>query len=120
MTKKQKQKIHSVVQTTLKIIGCSSLFIGMTVALGKSNPDMEIFAYLSMIFGTLLIIIHSCRDNDHMYLLVSSAGFLLIGNAFLGTETALMLMPELAMAEDQGWFAKYGKVIVEVLRTVIK
>jgi hypothetical protein len=55
-----------------------------------------------------------------MYLLVSSAGFLLIGNAFLGTETALMLMPELAMAEDQGWFAKYGKVIVEVLRTVVK
>ena len=120
MTKKQKQRIHNIVQSTLKIVGCTFLFLGMTMALGKSNPDMEIFAYLSMIFGTLLIIIHSFRDNDHMYLLVSSAGFLLIGNAFLGTETAFMLMPELAMAEDQGWFAKYGKVIVEVLRTVVK
>ena len=119
MTKKQKQKVHGAIQTSLKIIGCSSLFIGMTVALGKSNPDMEIFAYLSMIFGTLLIIVHSFRDNDHMYLLVSSAGFLLIGNAFLGTETALMLMPELAMTEDQGWFAKYGKVIVEVIKAIV-
>ena len=45
MTKKQKQKVHGAIQTSLKIIGCSSLFIGMTVALGKSNPDMEIFAY---------------------------------------------------------------------------
>ena len=120
MTNKQKKQVNNFIQTTLKVIGCSFLFIGMTVALGKSNPDMEIFAYLTMIIGTLLIIIHSFRDHDHMYLLVSSAGFLLIGNAFLGTETAFMLMPELAMAEGQGWFAKYGKVIVEVLRTVVK
>jgi len=118
MTRKQKKQINNFIQSTLKIVGCSALFIGMTVALGES-ADMEIFAYMSMILGTTFVIVHSFRANDHMYLLVSSAGFLLIGNAFLGTETALMLMPELAMAEDQGWFAKYGKVIVEVLKTVV-
>jgi len=119
MTKKNKARVSNFIQNTVKIVGCSFLFIGMTLILGQSNPDMEITAYSLMIMGTICIMTHSFNANDHMYLLVSSAGFLLVGHAFLGTETAQVLFPEIAMAEDQGWFAKYGKVFVEILKAVV-
>ena len=95
------------------------MFIGMTLILGQSNPDMEITAYSLMLVGTICIMTHSFRGNDHMFLLVSSAGFLLVGHSFLGTETAQILFPEIAMSEEQGWFAKYGKVFVEILKAVV-
>tara|TARA_B000000475_G_C15801670_1_gene367826 strand:+ start:48 stop:404 length:357 start_codon:yes stop_codon:yes gene_type:complete len=117
MTNKQKKQFSNFVQSTLKLLGCSLLFLGMTMALGQ-NADMELVSYALLFVGTILIMTHSFRGNDHMFLLVSSAGFLLVGNAFLGTETALALMPELAMTEDQGWFAKYGKLFVEILKAV--
>ncbi|MDB4335327.1 hypothetical protein OAA05_00645 [bacterium] len=119
MTSKQKKQMHNFVQSTLKIVGCAFLFIGMTMALGV-NPHMELTSYLLLFVGTLLIIIHSFRDNDHMYLLVASAGFVLVGGAFLDTETAIMWANEygIALTEEQGWFAKYGKVIVEIIKQV--
>jgi len=119
MTKKQKQKIHNIVQSTLKIVGCAFLFLGMTMALGV-NPHMELTSYLLLFAGTLMIIVHSFRDNDHMYLLVSSAGFVLVGGAFLDTETAIMIANNygIALTEEQGWFAKYGKVFVEIIKAV--
>jgi uncharacterized membrane protein YqgA involved in biofilm formation len=109
-----------MIQSTLKIVGCSFLFIGMTMALGV-NPHMELIAYLLLFVGTLLIIVHSFRNNDHMYLLVSSAGFVLVGNAFLDTETALTLANQygIALTEEQGWFSKYGKVLVEVIKEMV-
>jgi hypothetical protein len=71
--------------------------------------------------GTLAIMIFSFRDNDHMFLLVSSAGFVLVGNSFLDTETAIMIANNygIALTEEQGWFAKYGKVIVEVIKAIV-
>jgi hypothetical protein len=119
MTNKHKKQVHNFVQSTFKIVGCSLLFLGLTMSLGISvNPHMELTAYMMLFIGTILIMTHSFRGNDHMFLLVSSAGFLLVGNGFLGTETALALMPELAMTEDRGWFAKYGKLFVEILKAV--
>lgn len=119
MTSKQKKQMHNFVQTTLKIVGCAFLFIGMTMALGV-NPHMELTSYLLLFVGTLMIMVHSFRDNDHMYLLVSSAGFVLVGGAFLDTETAIQIANNygIALTEEQGWFAKYGKVFVEIIKAV--
>lgn len=121
MTSKQKKQINSFVQGTLKIVGCSLLFLGMTMALGISiNPHMELYSYLLLFVGTMFIMIHSYRCNDHMFLLVSSAGFVLVGNSFLDTETAIMIANNygIALTEEQGWFAKYGKVFVEIIKAV--
>lgn len=121
MTNKQKKQIHNIIQGTLKIVGCSILFIGMTMALGINvNPHMELTSYMLLFIGTLMIMIHSFRDNDHMYLLVSSAGFVLVGGAFLDTETAIQIANNygIALAEEQGWFAKYGKVFIEIIKAV--
>tara|TARA_B100001109_G_C18828261_1_gene458157 strand:+ start:928 stop:1296 length:369 start_codon:yes stop_codon:yes gene_type:complete len=121
MTRKQKKQIDNFVQSTLKIVGCSLLFLGLTMCLGVSlNPHMELYAYLMLFAGTMLIMTHSLRGKDHMYLLVSSAGFLLVSNAFLGTETAIMLADSygIALTEEQTWFAKYGKLFVEILKAV--
>lgn len=122
MTSKQKKQISNFVQGTFKVLGCSLLFLGMTMALGIGiNPHMELYAYMLLFIGTLLIMIHSFRCNDHMFLLVSSAGFVLVGNSFLDTETAIMIANNygIALTEEQGWFAKYGKVIVEVIKAIV-
>jgi len=121
MTNRQKKQINRIVQATLKIVGCAFLFIGMTMALGIGvNPHMELTAYMLLFVGTAMIMIHSFRDNDHMYLLVASAGFVLVGGAFLDTETAVMIANNygIALTEEQGWFAKYGKVFVEIIKAV--
>ena len=94
----------------------------MTMALGiKINPHMELTAYLMLFGGTILIMTHSFRSNDHMFLLVSSAGFLLVGNSFLDTETAIQLANYygIALTEEEGWFAKYGKLFVEIIKAVV-
>ena len=121
MTNKQKKQMHNFVQTTLKIVGCSLLFLGLSMSLGISyNPHMELYAYLMLFAGTIIIMAHSLRGQDHLYLLVSSAGFLLVSNAFLGTETAIMLADSygIALTEEQTWFAKYGKLFVEILKAI--
>ena len=81
---------------------------------------MEIYAYPMLFGGTVIIMTHSLRGKDHLYLLVSSAGFLLVSNAFLGTDTAIQLANSYGIAptEDQTWFAKYGKLFVEILKAV--
>ena len=117
-----KKRINNMIQGTFKVSGCSLLFLGMTLALGiNTNPHMELYAYILLFIGTLLIMIYSFRANDHMFLLVSSAGFVLVGNSFLDTETAILIANDygIALTEEQGWFAKYGKVIVEVLKSVV-
>ena len=122
MTAKQKKQVSNFIQSTLKIVGCSILFLGMTMALGISiNPHMELTAYMLLFTGTILLMTHSFRGNDHMFLLVSSAGFVLVGNAFLDTETAIMIANNygIALTEDEGWFAKYGKLFVEILKAVV-
>ena len=84
MTRKQKKHLHNIVQTTMKIVGCSLLFLGMSMGLGIStNVHMEIIAYVMLFLGSIIMIIHSFRGNDHMFLLVSSAGFLLVSNAYV-------------------------------------
>lgn len=122
MTAKQKKQLSNFIQSTLKLVGCSLLFLGMTMALGiKINPHMELTAYLMLFSGTILIMTHSFRSNDHMFLLVSSAGFLLVGNSFLDTETAIQLANHygIALTEEEGWFAKYGKLFVEIIKAVV-
>ncbi len=121
MTNKQKKKLHNILQSTLKIVGCSLLFLGMSMGLGiTTSGHMEIIAYIMLFLGTIIMIIHSFRGNDHMVLLVSSAGFLLISNAFLDTPTAFLIaeMYGIALTEDQGWFATYGKLFVEILKAI--
>ena len=121
MTRKQKKQIDNFVQTALKVVGCYLLFLGLTMSLGiANNPHMELYAYLMLFAGTITIMTHSLRSMDHLYLLVSSAGFLLVSNAFLGTETAIMLADSygIALTEEQTWFAKYGKLFVEILKAV--
>ena len=121
MTNKQKKKLHNIVQSTLKIVGCSLLFLRMSIGLGiTTSVHMEIIAYIMLFLGTIIMIIHSFRGNDHMVLLVSSAGFLLISNAFLDTPTAFLIaeMYGIALTEDQGWFATYGKLFVEILKAI--
>ena len=73
MTNKHKKQVHNFVQSTFKIVGCSLLFLGLTMSLGISvNPHMELTAYMMLFIGTILIMTHSFRGNDHMFLLVSS------------------------------------------------
>lgn len=122
MTKKQKQQIHNIVQSILKIGGTSFLFIGMTLAMGvKNNIHIEIYSYLSLFIGSVLFIAHSFRANDHMLLLVSVAGFTLVGNVFLDTETAMMIANNygIALTEEQGFFAKYGQLIVTIIKELV-
>tara|TARA_B100000900_G_C20574350_1_gene714696 strand:- start:1246 stop:1614 length:369 start_codon:yes stop_codon:yes gene_type:complete len=121
MTSKQKKQVNNFIQSALKLVGCSLLFLGMTMALGiKINPHMELTAYIMLFAGTILIMTHSFRANDHMFLLVASAGFLLVGNSFLDTETAIQIANNygIALAEEEGWFAKYGKLFVEIIKAV--
>ena len=44
-----------------------------------------------------------------------------MGNAFLDTETAMTLANNygIALTEEQGWFAKYGKVFVEIVKELV-
>jgi len=122
MTKKQKDRVNNIVQLTLKIIATSFVFIGLTLALGiKNNVHIEIYSYLALFVGVLLYIIHSYRANDHMLLLVSVAGFTLVGNLFLDTETAHMIANSygIALTEEQGWFAKYGSLLVSILKELV-
>ena len=122
MTKKQKDRVNNIVQLTLKIIATSFGFIGLTLALGiKNNAHIEIYSYLALFVGVLLYIIHSYRANDHMLLLVSVAGFTLVGNLFLDTETAHMIANSygIALTEEQGWFAKYGSLLVSILKELV-
>ena len=122
MTKKQKDRVNNIVQLTLKIIATSFVFIGLTLALGiKNNAHIEIYSYLALFVGVLLYIIHSYRANDHMLLLVSVAGFTLVGNLFLDTETAHMIANSygIALTEEQGWFAKYGSLLVSILKGLV-
>ena len=121
MTAKQKRQVNNFIQSSLKLVGCSLLFLGMTMALGVDlNPHMELTAYILLFTGTILMMTHSFRGHDHMFLLVSSAGFLLVGHAFLETETAIQIANNygIALSEEQGWFAKYGKLFVEILKAV--
>ena len=47
MTNKQKKQLSNFIQSTLKLVGCSLLFLGMTMALGVGlNPHMELTAYI--------------------------------------------------------------------------
>jgi len=122
MTKKQKDRVNNIIQVTLKIIATSFVFIGLTLALGiKNNAHIEIYSYLSLFVGVLLYIIHSYRANDHMLLLVSVAGFTLVGNLFLDTETAMQIANSygIALTEEQGFFAKYGSLIVSILKELV-
>jgi len=122
MTKKQKDRVNNIIQVTLKIIATSFVFIGLTLALGiKNNAHIEIYSYLSLFVGVLLYIIHSYRANDHMLLLVSVAGFTLVGNLFLDTETAMQIANSygIALTEEQGFFAKYGNLIVSILKELV-
>lgn len=122
MTKKQKDRVNNIVQLTLKIIATSFVFIGLTLALGiKNNAHIEIYSYLALFVGVLLYIIHSYRANDHMLLLVSVAGFTLVGNLFLDTETAHMIANSygIALTEEQGWFAQYGSLLVSILKELV-
>ena len=56
-----------------------------------------------------------------MLLLVSVAGFTLVGNLFLDTETAHMIANSygIALTEEQGWFAKYGSLLVSILKELV-
>lgn len=122
MTKKQKDRVSNIIQITLKIVATSFVFIGLTLALGiKNNAHIEIYSYLALFVGVLLYIIHSYRANDHMLLLVSVAGFTLVGNLFLDTETAMMIANSygIALTEEQGWFAKYGSLFVSILKELV-
>jgi|TARA_B100001057_G_C22234444_1_gene713269 uncharacterized protein with PQ loop repeat len=122
MTKKQKDRVNNIFQLALKITATSFVFIGFTLALGiKNNAHIEIYSYLCLFIGVLLYIIHSYRSNDHMLLLVSVAGFTLVGNLFLDTETANMIANSygIALTEDQGWFAQYGSLLISILKELV-
>jgi hypothetical protein len=71
--------------------------------------------------GIVLYIIHFYRANDHMLLLISVAGFTLVGNVFLDTETAIQIANSygIALTEEQGWFAQYGNLIVSILKELV-
>ena len=45
----------------------------------------------------------------------------LTGNLFLDTETALMIADAygIALTEEQGWFAKYGNVLVSIIKELV-
>jgi len=49
------------------------------------------------------------------------AGFTLVGNVFLDTETAIQIANSygIALTEEQGWFAQYGNLIVSILKELV-
>src|SRR5210317_2250637 len=122
MTRKQKTKINNMVMNILKIFATTFIFVGLTLAMGiKNNAHIEIYSYLSLFIGIILYIIWCYRQNDHMMLLVSVAGFTLVGNVFLDTETAMMIANSygIALTEEQGFFAKYGQLMVSIIKELV-
>jgi hypothetical protein len=49
-------------------------------------------------------------------MLLSTIGFAIVVGALLDTESARLLVPELALYEEEGFFTKYGKIIITVLK----
>jgi len=122
MTKKNKIAMSNALQLALKITATCFIFVGLTLALGiKNNAHIEIYSYLALFVGTFVYIIHSYRANDHMVLLLAVAGFTLTGNLFLDTETAMLIADNygIALSEEQGFFGKYGSLIVSVLKELV-
>ena len=67
-------------------------FLGMTMALGVDlNPHMELTAYILLFTGTILMMTSVLEGMTSCSLLRPSAGFLLVGHAFLETETAIQI-----------------------------
>jgi len=119
---KTKKQINNVLMFTLKMFATAFVFVGLTLAMGvKNNAHIELYSYISLFLGVVLFIIHSYRANDHMLLLVSVAGFTLVGNVFLDTETAMMIANNygIALTEEQGFFAKYGQLIVTIIKELV-
>ena len=56
-----------------------------------------------------------------MLLLLSVTGFTLVGNVFLDTETAIMIADSygIALVEEEGFFAKYGSLIISILKELV-
>ena len=120
MTKRTKTKITNAMLTGLKIVSTVFVFAGLTLAM-SGNFHMEIYSLSTIMIGCLGYMIHSFKTNDHMILLISVAGFTLAGNLFLGTDTAILIADQygIALTEEQGWFAKYGNVLVSIIKELV-
>lgn len=120
MTKRQKTKITNALLTGLKIVASIFVFVGLTLTT-SNNFHIELYCYLSLMIGTILFMIYFWRANDHLLLLLTVTGFAVVGDAFLHTETAILIANNygIALTEEQGWFAKYGNVLVSIIKELV-
>ena len=101
--------------TSIKWIATVLVAFGLSMQLA-TGEDI-VLASLSFLFtGIVLFIVYSIMSNDRSVMLLSTIGFAVTVGALLDTETARLLVPELAIYEEEGFFKKYGKIIITVLK----
>ena len=92
---------------------------GLTMQLATSSDENILIGSLSLIFtGVILFITYSIWDHDKSTMLLSSIGFAVVVGALLDTETARIIAEHsgLAITDEVGFFTKYGKIIISVLK----
>lgn len=119
MNKKQQKQIVAVCKSVLKWTATVMLAFGLTMQLATSSDENILIGSLSLIFtGVILFIIYSIWDHDKSTMLLSSIGFAVVVGALLDTETARIIAEHsgLAITDEVGFFTKYGKIIISVLK----
>jgi hypothetical protein len=117
MNKKQKEKLFNGCSSFVKWTATIILAFGLSMQLSTTGSEDIVIASLGLMFtGVVLFIVYSIISHDRSVMLLSTIGFAVIVGALLDTESARLLVPELAIYEEEGFFTKYGKIIITVLK----
>ena len=117
MSKKQRQQLFDGCASSVKWFATILLAFGLSMQLSTGASDDIVIASLGLCFtGIVLCIVYSIMAHDRSIMLLSTIGFAIVVGALLDTESARLLVPELALYEEEGFFTKYGKIIITVLK----
>tara|TARA_R110001606_G_scaffold4915_11_gene23363 strand:- start:3832 stop:4197 length:366 start_codon:yes stop_codon:yes gene_type:complete len=121
MTKKQKENLLIGCANVFKWVATVLLAVGLSMQLTISTEEM-LLASLGLIFtGTVTFIIYGLISHDRSIQLLSTIGFVVVVGSLLDTETARIIAEHsgLALTDEVGFFTKYGKIIITVLKEFV-
>ena len=118
MTKKQKEKIFNGCSTFVKWSGSIFVAIGLSMQLSITSEEMLIGSLGLLFTGVVFFIAYGIMTHDRSIQLLSTIGFVVAVGSLLDTETARIIAEQsgLALTEEEGFFTKYGKIIITVLK----
>jgi hypothetical protein len=121
MTKKQKQNLLNSISNVVKWVATVFVAVGLSMQLTISSEEM-LLASLGLIFtGTVCFIVYGLIAHDRSIQLLSTIGFVVVVGSLLDTETAQIIAAHsgLAINDEVGFFTKYGKIIITVLKEFV-